>query len=643
MAALVHVGSGTREDGRRDRSAPRPAGGGVDAAVRRHRCRDRQGRRHDDLHERRCRQQARRDRRHLVSQERAAHRPQHPVQAAAADARLREAWAASPSSSARTSSIMPSRRGIERLGAKLDGILRSHQRASDGTLRDTCVYSIIASEWPTVKSHLDLAAEQAAGVTSIPSPMLFDGERVGEGQPARVALPLTPTLSSTGEQEARCSAGCSRRRSAQSAPKGAAALGPSAHVDTFTRDNLPPAEQWPDLLLDRPEFHYPEYLNAAVELTDRMVEKGFGDHTALIGNGRRRTYKELTDWTQPAGARAGRGLRRQARQPRADPLRQQPGHGGGWLAATKAGARGRQHHADAARRRARQDRRQGRDRPRALRQPHRRRAGRLRQGQPLPRRRSSASTAPPTTTPSSTASRSSKSVQLRGRADRARRRGAAGLHLRHHRRAQGHHALPPRPADHRRRLRQGGAGRDAGRRVRRLAAARLHLRPRRPCDLPAALRRHGDAAGERLARQHDRDHRDLQGHHQLHLAHRLSRHDDGDGRGRRPLLAAHGRVGRRDAAGARCSRTGRGKTGKPILDGIGATELLHIFITNRLDDAAPGATGRPVRRLRGQDRRRRHERRGRRHDRASRRARADRLPLSRRRRGRPSTCATAGT
>ena len=47
-----------------------------------------------------------------------------------------------------------SRRGIERLGAKLDGILRSHQIAADGTLRDTCVYSIIASEWPTVKSHL---------------------------------------------------------------------------------------------------------------------------------------------------------------------------------------------------------------------------------------------------------------------------------------------------------------------------------------------------------------------------------------------------------------------------------------------------------------------------------------------------------
>ena len=74
-------------------------------------------------------------------------------------------------------------------------------------------------------------------------------------------------------------------------------LGPSAHVDTFTRDNLPPFDQWPELLLDRPEFQYPDRLNAAVELTDRMVERGFGDRIALIGNGRRRTYKELADWS----------------------------------------------------------------------------------------------------------------------------------------------------------------------------------------------------------------------------------------------------------------------------------------------------------------------------------------------------------
>lgn len=48
-----------------------------------------------------------------------------------------------------------SRRGIERLGAKQDGILRNHQIAPNGTLRDTVVYSIIASEWPTVKAHLN--------------------------------------------------------------------------------------------------------------------------------------------------------------------------------------------------------------------------------------------------------------------------------------------------------------------------------------------------------------------------------------------------------------------------------------------------------------------------------------------------------
>jgi len=48
-----------------------------------------------------------------------------------------------------------SRRAIERLGAQLDGMLRAHQIAADGTVRDTAVYSITAAEWPAVKSHLD--------------------------------------------------------------------------------------------------------------------------------------------------------------------------------------------------------------------------------------------------------------------------------------------------------------------------------------------------------------------------------------------------------------------------------------------------------------------------------------------------------
>ena len=110
----------------------------------------------------------------------------------------------------------------------------------------------------------------------------------------------------------------------------------SAHSDTFSRDNLPPQEAWPDLLLEG--FEYPELLNVGVELTDTMVEKGFGDHTALIGNGRRRTYKELTDWTnklaralvENLGVKPGnRVLIRSANNPAMVAC---------WLAATKAGA-----------------------------------------------------------------------------------------------------------------------------------------------------------------------------------------------------------------------------------------------------------------------------------------------------------------
>jgi 2-aminobenzoate-CoA ligase len=124
----------------------------------------------------------------------------------------------------------------------------------------------------------------------------------------------------------------------RAAGKEAGRLGPTAHLDTFARDRLPPEEQWPDLLLERPEFDYPDYLNAAVELTDRMVEKGFGDRTALIGNGRRRTYKELADWTsrlahalvEDFGVRPGnRVLIRSGNNPAMVAV---------WLAVTKAGA-----------------------------------------------------------------------------------------------------------------------------------------------------------------------------------------------------------------------------------------------------------------------------------------------------------------
>jgi RimJ/RimL family protein N-acetyltransferase len=53
-----------------------------------------------------------------------------------------------------------SRRAIERLGAQLDGILRAHQRSSDGSLRDTAVYSITAAEWPTIQQHLQFQLQR---------------------------------------------------------------------------------------------------------------------------------------------------------------------------------------------------------------------------------------------------------------------------------------------------------------------------------------------------------------------------------------------------------------------------------------------------------------------------------------------------
>lgn len=56
-----------------------------------------------------------------------------------------------------------SRRAIERLGAKLDGVLRSHMVMENGTLRDTAVYSIIACEWPAAKANLNWQLERPRG------------------------------------------------------------------------------------------------------------------------------------------------------------------------------------------------------------------------------------------------------------------------------------------------------------------------------------------------------------------------------------------------------------------------------------------------------------------------------------------------
>ena len=113
-------------------------------------------------------------------------------------------------------------------------------------------------------------------------------------------------------------------------------LTPSAHIDQFARNNLPQEAMQPEYILNG--YEYPEILNVGFELTDKMVLQGYGDNIALIGNGRRRTYKELSDWTnrlanalvENYGVQPGnRVLIRSANNPAMVAC---------WLAATKAGA-----------------------------------------------------------------------------------------------------------------------------------------------------------------------------------------------------------------------------------------------------------------------------------------------------------------
>ena len=113
-------------------------------------------------------------------------------------------------------------------------------------------------------------------------------------------------------------------------------LTPSAHIDQFARNNLPQEAMQPDYILNG--YEYPEILNVGFELTDKMVLQGYGGNIALIGNGRRRTYKELSNWTnrlanalvENYGVQPGnRVLIRSANNPAMVAC---------WLAATKAGA-----------------------------------------------------------------------------------------------------------------------------------------------------------------------------------------------------------------------------------------------------------------------------------------------------------------
>ena len=174
----------------------------------------------------------------------------------------------------------------------------------------------------------------------------------------------------------------------------------------------------------------------------------------------------------------------------------------------------------------------------------------------------------------------------------------------------------------------------AGRRVRRLAAARVHLRARRLGGVPTSIRRGRHAARERVATQHGRHHPDVQGDGVLHRADRLSGDAGGDRRRGRPVVAARCGLGRRNAAGAGL----RGMDGQDRQADARRHRRhrdaahLHLQPARRLQTGMHGHAGA---RLRGQDRRRRDARGAAQHRRPAGGARPHRMPLPRRRSSAP--------
>jgi 2-aminobenzoate-CoA ligase len=67
----------------------------------------------------------------------------------------------------------------------------------------------------------------------------------------------------------------------------------TAHVDTFARENLPPQDQWPAFLFTRPELQYPDRLNCVTEFLDRWVDEGRGEEPCLISPEETLSYREL--------------------------------------------------------------------------------------------------------------------------------------------------------------------------------------------------------------------------------------------------------------------------------------------------------------------------------------------------------------
>ena len=319
----------------------------------------------------------------------------------------------------------------------------------------------------------------------------------------------------------------------------------TGHVDTFARDNLPPRAQWPEFKFDLPELQYPERLNCVTAM-GRPLGRGRAGRPSMSllarGNADLRAAPRARE---PHRQRAHPRSRPRAGQSRAAARAEQSDDGCGLFRRHQGRRRRGRDHAAAPRQGAVLSARQGEDRAGAVRRAAGRRdgegqgaVGRIAARRLLGQRRARRAR---------DADDEARLRQIHRLRHRRGRRLPDRVHLRHHRRAEGHDALPPRHAGDLRLLRQACAARRADRPLHRLAAARLHLRARRPRAVSAPHRRLHRAAGEGRAGRTARRHREVQDHHPVHRADRLSRHAR-QAQGPRHLVAAQMRVGRRDAA-----------------------------------------------------------------------------------------------